>query len=146
MIRNILALPLTIFSLVVGGVIAYSLFQIKTVENVDLERLGVGQHIALKKKVGAVDYEATIYVKVADPAVGQLGVVQLNGVVEGLGSDMDGQAIDFVSTDNDCVGTNFQLIYRKSFADLIIQPGGIPRTCHLHGYLKDNRSLTRVEQ
>ncbi|MDD1011276.1 hypothetical protein M5G27_27785 [Pseudomonas shahriarae] len=146
MTRNILALPLILFSLVVGGVMTYSLFHIDTVEDVDLERLEVGQHIALKKKIGMVDYEATIYVKVADTAVGQLGVFQLNGVVEGLGSNMDGQAVDFVSTDKDCVGTNFQLIYRKSFADVIVQPGGIPRTCNLHGYLKDNRALTRVDQ
>ncbi len=146
MTRNILALPLILFSLVVGGVMTYSLFHIETVKDVDFERLEVGQHIALKKKVGIVDYEATIYVKVADPAVGQLGVVQLNGVVEGLGSNIDGQAVDFVSTDKDCLGTNFQLVYRKSFADLIMQPGGIPRTCHLHAYLKDNRSLMRVDQ
>lgn len=145
MTRNILALPLVIFALVVGGVTAYSLFHIDTVEDVDLERLGVGQYIALKKKVGMVDYEATIYVKVADPAVGQFGVVQLNGKVEGLGSNIAGQAIDFVSTDKDCVGTDFQLINWKSHADLIIQPGGVPRTCHMHDYLNDNRALTRVD-
>ncbi|MBK3468865.1 MULTISPECIES: hypothetical protein [unclassified Pseudomonas] len=146
MTRNILALPLVIFALVVGGVTAYSLFHIDTVEDVDLERQGVGQYIALKKKVGMVDYEATIYVKVADSSVGQFGVVQLNGKVEGLGSNIAGQAVDFVSTDKDCVGTDFQLINWKSHADLIIQPGGVPRTCHMHGFLKDNRALTRVDQ
>lgn len=146
MTRNILAFPLVIFALVVGGVTAYSLFHIDTVEDVDLERLGVGQYIALKKKVGMVDYEATIYVKVADSSVGQFGVVQLNGKVEGLGSNIAGQAVDFVSTDKDCVGTDFQLINWKLHADLIMQPGGVPRTCHMHGFLKDNRALTRVDQ
>ncbi len=146
MTHNILALPLTIFTLVVGGVMAYSLFHIDTVEDVDLDRLGVGQHIAIKNKVGAMDYDATIYVKATNPADGHMGVVQLKGVVEGLGSNMEGQAVDFISTDKDCVGTNFQLIYWKSHADLIIQPGGVPRTCHMYGYLKDNRALTRVDQ
>lgn len=146
MTQNILALPLTLFSLVFGGVIAYSLFHIDTVADVDLERLKVGQHIVLRKKVGAVDYEATIYVKVGDPAVGELGVIQLNGIVEGVGSNIGGQPVDFVSTDSDCVGTNFQIINWKSHADLIIQPGGVPRACHMYGYLKDNRTLTRVDQ
>jgi len=146
MTKNILALPLIIFPLVVGGVIAYSQLYIKTVEDVDLDRLEVGQHLAIKNKVGTVDYSATIYVKAPNTADGRLSVVELNGVIEGLGSNRGGQAVDFVSTDKDCVGTNFQLIYWKSLADFMIQPGGIPSTCHMHGYLKDNRALTRVDQ
>lgn len=146
MTHNILALPLIIFPLVVGGVIAYSQFHIETVDDVDLNRLEVGQHLAIKNKVGTVGYNATIYVKGPNPADGRMNVVELNGVIEGLGSNRGGQAVDFVSTDKDCVGSNFQLVYWKSYADFIIQPGGVPRTCHMYGYLKDNRALTRVDQ
>lgn len=146
MTQNILSLPLIIVPLVVGGVMAYSLLHVETVEDVDLERLEIGQHFAIKKKIGTVDYNATIYVKGPSPVDGRIGVIELNGVVEGLGSNWAGQMVDFVSSDKDCVGTNFQLIYRKSYADLMIQPGGVPGTCHMHGYLKDNRVLTRVDQ
>ncbi|MNF97767.1 hypothetical protein D3C85_933340 [compost metagenome] len=90
MAHNILALPLIIFHLVVGGVIAYSRFHIKTVEDVDLDRLEVGQHHAIKNKVGAVDFNATIYVKAPNPAGGHMNVIELNGVVEGLGSNSGG--------------------------------------------------------
>lgn len=135
----ILAWPYNFMTLILGGVIAYSLLHFGTNKEIDVSLLKDGKHFVFRDQAGEGRYNTTIYVKSPQRAV------EINGVVDGLGINQPGQLVEFKSTDKDCLGMKFKMIYMQSVAQiLVVDP--IPATCRMYGNLKDADSLAKIEQ
>lgn len=126
-------------ALIFGGVIIYSLLHFGTNKEVDISLLKDGKYFAFREKAGEEKYNTTIYVKSSRK------VVEINGVVDGLGINEPGQLVEFKSTDKDCLGIKFKMIYMQSVAQImVVDP--LPDTCRMYGNLKDADSLAKIDQ
>lgn len=137
--NTILAWPYNLTALISGGVIIYSLLHFGTNKEVDISLLKDGKYFAFREKAGKEKYNTTIYVKSSRK------VLEINGVVDGLGINQPGQLVEFKSTDKDCLGIKFKMIYMQSVAQImVVDP--LPATCRMYGNLKDADSLAKIDQ
>jgi hypothetical protein len=137
--NTILAWPYNLMALIFGGVIIYSLLHFGTNKEIDISLLKDGKYFAFREKAGKEKYNTTIYVKSSKK------VVEINGVVDGLGINQPGQLVEFKSTDKDCLGIKFNMIYMQSVAQImVVEP--LPAACRMYGNLKDADSLAKIDQ
>jgi hypothetical protein len=135
----ILTWPFNLIPVVFGGIIVYSLMHFDTNKEIDVSLLKDGKHYAFRDEAVEGGYQATIYVKSPQK------VVEINGVVDGLGLNQPGQFVEFKSSDKDCLGIKFKMIYMQSVAQVMIVDR-IPSTCRMYGNLKDVDLLVKIEQ
>ena len=135
--NSLLAFPYNLMAVAIGCVIAYSLLHTGTAKEVDVNSLADGQHFVLRDKVKEGVYNTTIYVKSPKE------IVEINGVVDGLLTNQPGQFVDFKSTDKDCSGIKFKLLYLQATAQITFADP-IPRTCKMYGNLKDTERLVNI--
>lgn len=141
---NILTLPLSLFAIITGGVIFYSLTHVETVSSVDVQKLPVGKYFAFTRESSENKYDTTIYVKTSNA---KQEVVQVDGTVGDVTGPSAGQIWQFRSTDQACKNTSFKLFYKGSSAEIILsQLGNIDKTCPLHGTLNDGQRLTQITE